>query len=92
MNYIFILYLIIPLALGILFGYLLRGRRHPDLNKITFVVILLLIFSLGFTIGSNNELLLSLPKVGLSALGMAVSAIFFSILFVVLARRRLKIR
>jgi hypothetical protein len=90
-NYVTTLYLIIPLALGLLLGYVLRGRKHVDLNKVTFAVILLLIFSLGFTIGSNNELLVSLPKVGLSALGMAVSSIFFSVLFVVLARKRLKI-
>jgi hypothetical protein len=91
MNYITILYLIIPLALGTLLGYLLRGSKHVDLNKVTFAVILLLIFSLGFTIGSNNELLVSLPRVGFSALGLAISAIFFSVFFVFLARKRLKI-
>jgi hypothetical protein len=34
---------------------------------------------------------MSIPAVGVSALGMAVSAIFFSVLFVVLVRRKLKI-
>lgn len=91
MNYVTTLYLLIPLALGLILGYVLRGRKHVDLNKVTFAVILLLIFSLGFTIGSNNDLLVSLPKVGISALGIAVSSIFFSVLFVVLARKRLKI-
>ncbi len=86
-----ILYLIIPLAAGILLGYQLRNRKHVNLNRVTFAVILVLIFSLGFTIGSNNDLLMSIPKVGASALGMAVSAIFFSVLFVVLVRRKLKI-
>jgi membrane associated rhomboid family serine protease len=86
------LYLIVPLVAGILSGYLLlRGRKHINLNKVTFGIILVLIFSLGFTIGSNNELLSSIPKVGLSALGMSVLAIAFSVLFVVLIKRRLRI-
>jgi hypothetical protein len=86
-----ILYLIIPLATGILLGYRLRQRKHINFNRVTLAVILVLIFSLGFTIGSNNDLLMSIPAVGVSALGMAVSAIIFSVLFVVLARRKLKI-
>jgi hypothetical protein len=86
-----ILYLIIPLAAGILLGYRLRQRKHINFNRVTLAVILVLIFSLGFTIGSNNDLLMSIPIVGVSALGMAVSAIIFSVLFVVLARRKLKI-
>ena len=91
MTSITILYLIIPLAAGILLGYRLRQRKHINLNRVTFAVILVLIFSLGFTIGSNNDLLMSIPAVGVSALGMAVSAIIFSVLFVVLVRRKLKI-
>lgn len=68
---------------------MLRERKHVDLSKITFVIILILIFSLGFTIGSNKDLLLSMPRVAISALGMAVLAIAFSVFFVVLVRRRL---
>ena len=91
MTSITILYLMIPLAAGILLGYRLRQRKHINLNRVTLAVILILIFSLGFTIGSNNDLLMSIPTVGVSALGMAVSAIIFSVLFVVLVRRKLKI-
>ena len=87
-----VLFLIIPLAAGIFVGYLLRGKKKINLDKTTLAIILVLIFSLGFTIGSDNNLLASIPKVGVSALAMAVSAIAFSVLFVVLARRRLKIR
>lgn len=85
------LWLVVPLVVGLFSGYFLRGKKRIDLNKATFGIILVLIFSLGFTIGSNNELLNSIPRVGLSALGMAVFSIAFSVLFVVLARRRLKI-
>ena len=86
-----VLFLIIPLAAGMLVGYLLREKKKINLDKTTLAIILMLIFSLGFTIGSDNDLLASMPRVGVSALAMAVSAIAFSVLFVVLARRRLKI-
>lgn len=84
------LVLVVPLALGIACGFLLRGRKIVNLSRITFGVILVLIFSLGFTIGSNNDLLTSLPSVGVSALVMALLAIGFSVFFVLLARRRLR--
>ena len=86
-----VLFLIIPLATGILVGYLLREKKKINLDKTTIAIILVLIFSLGFTIGSDNNLLASMPRVGVSALVMAVSAITFSVLFVMLARRRFKI-
>jgi uncharacterized membrane protein YbjE (DUF340 family) len=86
-----VLFLIIPLAAGILVGYLLREKKKINLDKTTIAIILVLIFSLGFTIGSDNNLLASMPRVGVSALVMAVSAITFSVLFVMLARRRFKI-
>jgi uncharacterized membrane protein YbjE (DUF340 family) len=86
-----VLFLIIPLAAGILVGYLLREKKKINLGKTTTAIILVLIFSLGFTIGSDNNLLASMPRVGVSALVMAVSAITFSVLFVMLARRRFKI-
>jgi len=86
-----VLFLIFPLAAGIFVGYLLRERKKINLDKATLTVILVLIFSLGFTIGSDSNLLASIPKVGVSALAIAVSAITFSVLFVVLARRRLRI-
>jgi hypothetical protein len=86
------LVLVVPLVLGIVAGFLLRSARARfDLSKVTFGVILVLIFSLGFTIGSDNKLLASFPSVGLSALALALLAIGFSVLFVVSVRRRLKL-
>jgi hypothetical protein len=82
---------VLPLIAGLFFGYLLRERKKFNLAKITLGTILILIFSLGFSIGSNNELLGSLPSVGLSALLMALLAIGFSVFFVVLIRRGAKI-
>ena len=83
------LVLVVPLVVCVSAGFLLRDKWHFGLSKVTFGVILVLIFSLGFTIGSNNELLASFPSVGVSALALALLAIGFSVLFVVLVRRRL---
>jgi len=83
--------LVLPMIAGLFFGYLLRERKKVNLAKVTLGIILILIFSLGFSIGSNNELLGSISSVGLSALLMALLAIGFSVLFVALIRRRVRI-
>jgi predicted ABC-type exoprotein transport system permease subunit len=79
--------LVVPLVAGILLGYFLREKRKVNLGKVTLGIILVLIFSLGFGIGSNSELLNSLPEVGLSAVVIASVAIVFSVIFVKVARR-----
>jgi hypothetical protein len=42
---------------------------------------LALIFSLGFSIGSNSELLAVMPSIWLNALVLLVMALLFSVLF-----------
>jgi hypothetical protein len=81
------LLLVVPLIAGMLLGYFLRKKRKANLGKVTFGIILVLIFSLGFGIGSNSELLKSLPEVGLSAVVIASLAIAFSVLLVKLVGR-----
>ena len=68
-------------------GYFLREKRKDNLSKVTFGIILVLIFSLGFGIGSNSELLNSLPDVGLSAAVIASLAIVFSVVLVKAVKR-----
>jgi hypothetical protein len=80
--------LVVPLVAGIILGYFLREKRKIDLGKVTIGAIVALIFSLGFGIGSNSELLGSLPRVALNAIVIAGLAIVFSVLFVVVARRK----
>ncbi len=82
--------LIVPLVLGIVIGYFLRNRKVPKLEKLSFVIVIVLIFSLGFGIGSNNELLASLPQVGLQGFVISVLAILFSIVFVKVGKRLVK--
>jgi hypothetical protein len=82
--------LVLPLVAGVSLGYFMRQRRQVNLTKVTFGIILVLIFSLGFSIGSNNALLESIPKVGLSAFVISLLTILFSVLFVGLARRKVR--
>jgi predicted ABC-type exoprotein transport system permease subunit len=79
--------LVVPLIAGMLLGYFLREKRRANLGKVTFGIILVLIFSLGFGMGSNGELLKSLPEVGLSAVVIASLAIVFSVVLVKVVRR-----
>jgi len=79
--------LVVPLIAGMLLGYFLREKRKANLGKVTFGIILVLIFSLGFGIGSNSELLKSLPEVGSSAVVIASLAIVFSVVLVKVVRR-----
>jgi predicted ABC-type exoprotein transport system permease subunit len=79
--------LVVPLVAGIVLGYFLRNKRKTNLGKATFGIILVLIFSLGFGIGSNSELLNSLPDVGLSAVVIASLAIVFSVVLVKAVKR-----
>ncbi|MGB9959610.1 MAG: LysO family transporter [Candidatus Bathyarchaeales archaeon] len=82
--------LVLPLVAGIAAGYFLKERKRLNLNKIISAIILVLIFSLGFTMGSNNELLAVLPNVGLTTIVLLTTALFFSILFVKAARKLVK--
>ncbi len=79
--------LVVPLVAGMLLGYFLREKKKANLGKVTLGIILVLIFSLGFSIGSNSELLNSLPEVGLSAVVIASLAIVFSVVLVKVGRR-----
>ena len=79
--------LIVPLIAGILLGYVLRNKKHVNLSRVTFGTIIVLIFSLGFSMGSSNELLGVMPKVGLNAVVVLTLTILFSVVFVKAARK-----
>jgi hypothetical protein len=87
--------LVLPLVTGLAVGYYLRGyylRGKPfSVGKIFLGVILVLIFSLGFSIGSNTELLAVMPNVAFNALVLLVLALLFSILFVRATQKLVKI-
>lgn len=76
-----------PLIAGMVMGHYLRGKKLFNVGKLILGVILVLIFSLGFSIGSNTELLTIMPNVGLNALVLLVMTLLFSIIFVKAARK-----
>lgn len=83
--------LMISLIAGILLGLLLREKRQLDFSKVTFAAIVVLIFSMGFTIGANNDLLASLHNIGVNAIVILLFSIFFSIVFVKAVRKVVKL-
>jgi uncharacterized transporter YbjL len=82
-----VVYLMIPLLAGIFVGYLVRDKKKIKLDKASVAIIVVLIFCVGFSVGSNNELLAAMPTVGLQALLICVLAIAFSIAFIVVGRK-----
>lgn len=86
-----VLYIVVWLIAGILLGYIFRGKIRVNLSKVAFWLILVLIFSLGFSIGSNEVLLNAMPKVGLTAFAISILTILFSVLFVKVARKMVKL-
>jgi len=83
--------LVSPLVAGIVVGYYLRGEKLFNAGKLVLCVILILIFSLGFSIGSNTELLAVMPSIAFNALVLLVATLFFSILLVKAARKLVRI-
>jgi len=83
--------LVVSLIAGILLGYLLRNKKRVNFGKLTFGIIIALIFSLGFSIGSNNELLNSFPRVGFNAVVILLLALTFSVFFVKIVKKLVKI-
>ena len=86
-----ILILVVPLVAGLVFGYFLLGKKSVNLGRVTVGVIVVLIFSLGFSVGSNDVLLESLPRVGLGSLVIALSSVLFSVVLVALVRRKVRL-
>jgi hypothetical protein len=84
--------LVVVLVAGMALGFVFRNRKRVNLEKVTLLTILALIFSLGFNIGSDNELLASMPRVGVNALLISLLTIVFSVVFLEIARKAARIK
>ena len=74
--------------IGIAVGLLLRGRPlAARLTRCVTPAIMLLLFALGISVGSNTTLMANLPKLGGAAVVLTVSAIAGSIACVFCIRR-----
>jgi hypothetical protein len=68
-----------------------KEKENFNAEKVRLESFIMLIFTLGFSIGSKSELLAVMPKVGLNAAVLLTMALLFSILFVKAARKLVKI-
>jgi uncharacterized membrane protein YbjE (DUF340 family) len=77
------LYLIVSFILGGIFGRVFYKQKNiPLLNKrLTYMVILILLFSMGLSTGSNETILKNLPTLGMDSLVLTIFATLGSILF-----------
>lgn len=66
--------------LGIGLGYLLRHRNLPGIQQGITLLIWLLLFLLGIEVGQNEQVIRSLPTLGLEALAIAVACVLGSCL------------
>ena len=57
--------------LGIVLGYFTRQQSLPWINKATTVLIWLLLFLLGIEVGHNEQIILTIPTLGLEAFTIA---------------------
>ena len=83
--------LLIPLIAGILLGFFLQNKKCFNLSKFTFAAIVVLIFSMGFMIGSDNELLASMYRIGFNSIIIVLLSVFFSVIFVKAVRKVVKL-
>lgn len=70
------------MALGMLVGYFLRGKHKAisGIEKAILWSIFLLLFFLGLSIGGNELIMASLPKLGLNALIITLGGVAGSLL------------
>lgn len=76
--------ILISMTAGILIGFLFRHRKKlfPLADKITGYIIYLLLFLLGVSVGTNEELIAKIVSIGYKALIMTIACVLGSILAV----------
>ncbi|MEE4177878.1 MAG: LysO family transporter [Bacteroides sp.] len=74
--------ILLLMALGMLVGYSLRGKQKAISRIETAILwsIFLLLFFLGLSIGGNEVIVASLPKLGLNALIITLGGVAGSLL------------
>ena len=74
--------------LGILLGFLLRGRRlAAALSRCVTPAIVLLLFALGISVGGNSTLMGALPELGSAAMLLTLCGVGGSFVCVLCIRR-----
>ena len=65
---------------GIGIGYLMRRQSLPWINQAITVLIWLLLFLLGIEVGHNEQIIRSLPTLGMEAVAIALTCVLGSCL------------
>lgn len=60
---------------GIGLGYLMRRQSIPWINKVITALIWLLLFLLGIEVGHNEQIIRSLPTLGIEAFSIAIACV-----------------
>lgn len=78
------IHILVALTIGFLFGYKkwVSDKMIQINTKLQLVWLLLLIFSMGMSIGSSKEIIFQLPSLGGKALLFAIASIAGSVLCV----------
>lgn len=76
--------------IGIGTGYLLRRQSLPWIQKAITLLIWLLLFLLGMEVGQNEQVIRSLPTLGLEALAIAVACALGSCIAAWMLWKRIK--
>ena len=74
--------LIIAVVSGLMLGYYSNMNIRKQLNKAYLIIIALLLFAMGISIGSNKEMLSSAGSIGIVSFVMAVFGMAGSVIFV----------
>lgn len=78
--------LLIPMAFGLLIARFLSGEKVKKIvDLLQMLTTLLLIFSMGYSLGSRENFLSEISSIGFLSLLYAVVPVVFSVLFVFVA-------
>lgn len=83
------IYLISTLLLGFLVGWVYRklDRFKPIITRLYSLTVVLLLFSMGVTVGANRSLITELPTIGLNAFMFTIATIAGTIILTLLIIR-----
>lgn len=69
------------MVIGILTGWMFRGRKLPFLSKVINVLIWVLLFLLGVEVGGDETIVNGMASIGLEGICIAIAGVTGSALF-----------
>ena len=79
------IFIVICIILGIITGILIRDKKVFKISsKVLLVLMIILIFLIGFNIGNNKSLISSIGEIGFISVGFALLCALFSFILTTL--------